>query len=97
MSNEPPESQRPADGLKLHHIGFVVYSIQECAESFALSPGTTWDGNVVFDPLLRLRVTFCQGRKPIRASIELVEAADRNDQRRDCCNVEGWPHHLWHE
>jgi hypothetical protein len=44
MSNEPLESPRPPDHLKLHHIGFMVNSIQESAESFALSLGATSDG-----------------------------------------------------
>jgi methylmalonyl-CoA/ethylmalonyl-CoA epimerase len=73
MSNEALESLRPADELKLHHIGFVVPSIQECAESFAMSLGAKWDGNIVFDPLQRVRVTFFQGHNPTDPLMELVE------------------------
>ena len=73
MSNEALESLRPADDLKLHHIGFVVPSIQECAESFAMSLGAKWDGNIVFDPLQRVRVTFFQGHNPTDPLMELVE------------------------
>ena len=73
MSNEPLESLRPPDHLQLHHIGFVVFSIQESAESFARSLGATWDGNIVFDPLQKVRVTFFQGHKLTDPLIELVE------------------------
>ena len=60
MSNEPLESLPPPDHLKLHHIGFVVFSIQEGAESFALPLGAAWDGNIIFDPLQKVRVTLFQ-------------------------------------
>ncbi len=57
----------------MHHIGFVAPSIQQSAESFALSFGATWDGNVVLDRPESPRVTFFQGRKPADPLIELVE------------------------
>jgi len=39
MSNEPLESLRPPDDLKLHHIGFVVSSIHEAASPLPLPSG----------------------------------------------------------
>ena len=47
MSNEPLESLRPPDRLKIHNIGFLVHSIHESTDSFALSLAATWGGNVV--------------------------------------------------
>lgn len=47
MSNEPIKSLGQQNDLKLHHIGFVVLSIQESAESFELSVGATWGGSMV--------------------------------------------------
>ena len=73
MSNEPVESLHPQGHHKLHHIGFVVSSIQQSAESFALSLGATWDRNVVFDPIQKVSVIFFQGRNPEDPMIELVE------------------------
>ena len=58
MSNESSETLRPAHSVRLHHIGFVVDSIQGSVESFAQSLGATWDGNIVFDPIQKVRVTF---------------------------------------
>jgi methylmalonyl-CoA/ethylmalonyl-CoA epimerase len=97
MSNEPPESQRPADGLKLHHIGFVVYSIQECAESFALSLGATWDGNIVFDPLQKVRVTFIQGRNLTDPLMELIEPGGLESPVSQFLQRGGGLHHLCYE
>ena len=48
MSGEGHKSLRPAEDLKLHHVGFVVASIQESGRSFAQSLGATWDGNIVY-------------------------------------------------
>jgi hypothetical protein len=40
MSDEPLGSRSPAEHhLRLHHIGFVVASIQESGHSFALALG----------------------------------------------------------
>jgi hypothetical protein len=63
----------PPDAPKLHHIGFVVSSIQDSADSFAQSLGGTWDGNIVFDPVQKVRVSFFQGRNATDPLIELVD------------------------
>jgi methylmalonyl-CoA/ethylmalonyl-CoA epimerase len=97
MSNEPPESPNPAEGLKLHHIGFVVYSIQEGAESFALSLCATWDGNIVFDPQQKVRVTFFQGQNPTDPMIELVEPGGPESPVSQFLQRGGGLHHLCYE
>ncbi len=97
MSNEPLESLSPADDRKLHHIGFVVYSIQECAESFALSLGATWDGNIVFDPVQKVRVTFFQGQSPTDPLIELVEPSGPESPVSGFLRDRGGLHHLCYE
>jgi methylmalonyl-CoA/ethylmalonyl-CoA epimerase len=97
MSNEPPDGGEPADGLKLHHIGFVVLSIQESAKSFARSLGATWDGNIIFDPLQKVRVTFFQGRQPTDALIELVEPGAPESPVSQFLNRGGGLHHLCYE
>jgi methylmalonyl-CoA/ethylmalonyl-CoA epimerase len=50
-----------------------VLSILESAESFARSLGATWDGNIIFDPLQNVHVTFFQGHSPTDPLIELPE------------------------
>lgn len=97
MSDETPENLRPPDGLKLHHIGFVVLSIQESAESFAQSLGATWDGNIVFDPLQKVRVTFFQGRNPADPLIELVEPGGPESPVSRFLERGGGLHHLCYE
>lgn len=97
MSNEPLESLPPSDHLKLHHIGFVVSSIQEGAESFALSLGAVWDGNIVFDPLQKVRVTFFQGRNPTDPLVELVEPGGPESPVSQFLKRGGGLHHLCYE
>jgi methylmalonyl-CoA/ethylmalonyl-CoA epimerase len=97
MSNEALESLRPADDLKLHHIGFVVPSIQECAESFAISLGATWDGNIVFDPLQKVRVTFFQGHNPTDPLMELVEPGGPESPVSRFVERGGGLHHVCYE
>jgi methylmalonyl-CoA/ethylmalonyl-CoA epimerase len=97
MSSEPLESLRPTDDLKLHHIGFVVYSIQECAEAFALSLRATWDGNIVFDPLQKVHVTFFQGHNPTDPLIELVEPGGPESPVSRFGERGGGLHHLCYE
>ena len=42
----------------LHHLGFVVASISKVAEQFTLSMAACWDGQIIYDPLQRVRVAF---------------------------------------
>jgi methylmalonyl-CoA/ethylmalonyl-CoA epimerase len=97
MSNEPPENLRPPDHPKLHHVGFVVSSIQESAESFARSLGATWDGNIVFDPIQKVRVSFFQGRNGTDPLIELVEPGGPESPVSRFLKGGGGLHHLCYE
>ncbi len=97
MSDRPLESLPPADDLKLHHIGFVVHSIQECAESFALALGATWDRNIVFDPLQKVRVTFFQAHNPSDPLMELVEPGGVESPVAQFAERGGGLHHVCYE
>ena len=97
MSNEPRQALSRPDHLKLHHIGFVVSSIQESAESFALSLGARWDGNIVFDPLQKVCVTFFQGHDPADPLIELVEPGGPESPVSQFLIDGGGLHHLCYE
>jgi methylmalonyl-CoA/ethylmalonyl-CoA epimerase len=97
MSSDPQGALLPAEDLQLHHIGFVVLSIQASAEAFALSLGATWDANIVFDPIQRVRVSFFKGRSPSDAQIELVEPAAPDSPVKQFLERGGGLHHLCYE
>ncbi len=42
----------------LHHVGYVVKSIEEQAPGFVKSLGATWDQQIIHDPLQGAKVTF---------------------------------------
>jgi methylmalonyl-CoA/ethylmalonyl-CoA epimerase len=93
LSEEPCPPNQP----KLHHIGFVVASIQESGQSFALALGATWDGNVVMDPIQKVRVTFLQGRCSTDPMIELVEPGAADSPVSRFLEGGGGLHHLCYE
>jgi len=97
MSNESLWSLLPPDQIKLHHIGFVVFSIHDSAESFALSLGATWDRNIIFDPLQRVRVTFFQARNIADPLIELIEPCGPESPVSRFLKRGGGLHHLCYE
>jgi methylmalonyl-CoA/ethylmalonyl-CoA epimerase len=97
MSDEPSKAVHPPDPVKLHHIGYVVHSIAESAESFALSLGATWDGNIIFDPIQKVRVSFFQGQSPMEPSIELVEPGGPESPVSRFLKKGGGLHHLCYE
>lgn len=97
MSSKQRNDLRPPGQLKLHHIGFVLASIQESAESFARSLGAIWDGNIVFDPLQKVRVTFLKGADVNDALIELVEPAEPESPVSRFLERGGGLHHLCYE
>ena len=97
MSSPSHQDSRPPGQVKLHHIGFVVESIQDSAGSFTLSLGATWDGNIIFDPLQKVRVTFLQGAHNSDALIELVEPAGPDSPVLGFLEKRGGLHHLCYE
>jgi methylmalonyl-CoA/ethylmalonyl-CoA epimerase len=95
MSSASPQPSLPAP-IRLHHVGFVVASIEEGAASFAASLGATWDGNIVFDPLQKVRVTFLSTHAD-DALIELVEPGDPDSPVSRFLSRGGGLHHLCYE
>ena len=81
----------------LHHIGFVVYSIQTEIEGFAASVGAHWNGEIFEDPWQQARVAFLQSASPTDASIELVEPAAENSPVSHFLQRGGGLHHLCYE
>jgi len=97
MSSKQCNDLRPSSQLKLHHIGFVLASIQESADFFARSLGATWDGNIIFDPLQQVRVTFLQGAHVSDSLIELVEPGGEDSPVTRFLQRGGGLHHLCYE
>ena len=97
MSGEPRQTVRPAEDLRLHHVGYVVKSIEASGQSFAQAIGATWDGNIVFDPVQRVRVTFFEGRSKADPLIELVEPGGADSPVTRFLERGGGLHHLCYE
>ncbi|MDE3111128.1 MAG: VOC family protein [Acidobacteriota bacterium] len=83
--------------MKLHHIGFVVSSIQESAESFTIPLAAAWDGNAVFDPIQRVRVAFFRGLNREDPQIELIEPGAPDSPVSNFLKRGGGLHHLCYE
>ena len=81
----------------MHHIGFIVPSIQDSGESFARSLGATWDKNIVFDPIQKVRVTFLEGNSASDPLIELVEPGGPDSPVSRFLERQGGLHHLCYE
>ncbi len=61
-----------APPLRLHHVGFVVASIEQAMPGFLRSLAAQWDAQVFHDPLQQVKVAFLATR-PGDAQIELIE------------------------
>lgn len=81
----------------LHHVGFVVASIRDIAESLAQSIGAGWDGKVIYDPLQAVRVSFLRFRSTADPWVELVEPAGDSSPVLKFLKRGGGLHHLCYE
>jgi methylmalonyl-CoA/ethylmalonyl-CoA epimerase len=60
--------------MRLHHIGYVVESIENAMPGFLRSLSARWDGQIFEDPHQKVRVAFLSTGS-LDAQIELVEPA----------------------
>jgi methylmalonyl-CoA/ethylmalonyl-CoA epimerase len=90
---EVPEDQHG----NLHHVGFVVSSIETVADRFARSIGAIWDGKIIHDPLQVVRVSFLRGRGCAFTQVELVEPAGADSPVERFLQRGGGLHHLCYE
>lgn len=97
MSSSPAPTLQAPRYVRLHHIGYVLGSIEKSAESFARSLGATWDGKIIFDPLQKVRVTFLKGANTADSLIELVEPGGSESPVSRFLNQGGGLHHLCYE
>ena len=83
--------------LRLHHVGYVVASIDASLEWFCRSLGgsgwtRTWE-----DPIQKARVAFVKPRNPDDPSLELVEPADESSPVCKFLQRGGGLHHICYE
>jgi methylmalonyl-CoA/ethylmalonyl-CoA epimerase len=92
MGTNPHSSNDPL----LHHIGFVVRDLEASAPGIARTLMTEWNGEVITDPLQRVKVTFLRGgyQSPL---IELVEPLGDESPVRRFLIERGGLHHLCYE
>jgi methylmalonyl-CoA/ethylmalonyl-CoA epimerase len=83
---------------RLHHVGYIVRSIEESMPGFVRSLGGTWDSRIFHDPIQRVRVAFLQPELGSEAQIELVEPAGENSPVRKFLEASnGGMNHLCYE
>jgi methylmalonyl-CoA/ethylmalonyl-CoA epimerase len=83
--------------LRLHHIGFVIDSIERSGNRFAQSLGLSWNQKVFFDSLQRVNVTFMNSADHTDPQIELVEPCGEDSPVRPFLLKGGGLHHLCYE
>ena len=83
--------------IRLHHVGYVVRSIQETADRFAQSVAASWDQRIIQDPLQDAKVSFLAGVAQEFPLVELVEPASEGSPVADFLKRGGGLHHLCYE
>jgi methylmalonyl-CoA/ethylmalonyl-CoA epimerase len=82
----------------LHHLGFVVSSISAVAEDFALSISARWDGEIILDPIQRVRVSFFYPADTRNPVFELVEPVSEESPVSNFLKKKGGGlHHICYE
>ena len=81
----------------LHHLGFVVQSISAVAEEFVASMSARWDGQIIHDPLQRVRVAFFSPADTRNPVFELVEPASEDSPVSNFLKKRVGLHHVCYE
>ena len=84
-------------GRRLHHIGFVLASIDKGVATYSSFLDAAWDGNIVFDPLQKVRVAFLKGSHALDSLFELVEPSGDDSPVSRFLARGGGLHHLCYE
>ncbi len=83
--------------IRLHHVGYVVRSIEETAERFACSIGASWDQEVILDRLQASRVAFLANPSQPFPLVELVQPESEGSPVSNFLKRGGGLHHLCYE
>ncbi|MGA3189139.1 MAG: VOC family protein [Bryobacteraceae bacterium] len=81
--------------LELHHVGFVVASIEPAMEGFLRSLNASWDQAIFEDPLQKVKVAFLT--RPGEPQIELVEPVGASSPVRKFLEKGGGLHHFCYQ
>jgi methylmalonyl-CoA/ethylmalonyl-CoA epimerase len=81
----------------LHHVGVVVASISAVAEEFAASMSASWDGQIIHDPLQRVRVAFFNPFDKRNPVFELVEPSGEASPVTNFLSKRVGLHHMCYE
>ena len=81
----------------LHHLGFVVKSISTVADEFAASISARWDGEIIHDPIQRVRVAFFSPVHSANPVYELVEPASEDSPVTHFLKKRGGLHHVCYQ
>jgi methylmalonyl-CoA/ethylmalonyl-CoA epimerase len=81
----------------LHHLGLAVASIAAVVEKFAASMSAQWDGQIIHDPLQKVRVAFLKPANPRNPVFELVEPADEASPISSFLKKRAGLHHVCYE
>ena len=82
--------------LRLHHVGFVVASIERAMPGFLRSLAAKWDEQVFHDPLQCVKVAFLTTRAQ-DPQIELVEPVGEDSPVLRFLQQGGGLHHVCYE
>ncbi|MBV8819467.1 MAG: VOC family protein, partial [Acidobacteriaceae bacterium] len=85
------------NGQALHHIGFVVDSIEKRIENFRADLGATGISAIFEDPIQISRVAFVELPAPGGVQMELVEPATPNSPVARFLEKGGGLHHICYE
>ncbi|SRR6266404_2550517 len=85
------------DDCRMHHIGYVVSSIEKSAPNFAKDICATWDGRIFEDPHQVVRVTFLETQHPPGPLVELVQPNGDTSPVLNFLKRGGGLHHLCYE
>src|SRR4051812_13699583 len=83
--------------MVLHHVGYVVASIDASGPAFARSLAVDWDAAVVHDPMQFVKVAFLPSVHAALPLVELVEPASSRSPVRAFADAGGGLHHLCYE
>jgi methylmalonyl-CoA/ethylmalonyl-CoA epimerase len=86
-----------SDLIQLHHVGYVVRSIEKTADRFAESIGASWDRRVILDALQGARVTFLANHGHALPLVELVQPEGEGSPISNFMKRGGGLHHLCYE
>lgn len=81
--------------VRVHHVGYVVQSIDASIAEYRESSGLAWDGVITHDPLQMVRVTFLGPQA--EAQVELVEPAGPRSPVNAFLAQGGGLHHICYE